>query len=207
MTDVVGLFPTPLMRIERLFDEAALSSIVSHVNASAKTMNAKSSLLSHTEMIIPNSKGPYFRIAKTVAVKVAEFGALLFGEALQWSVKEMWVNILETGGSQAIHNHANSFVSGVIYVTDSHPSANTVFVRHLGSAEFVYRNSGRQTKTGPFNGDKWIMPCANAGYLVLFPSYLLHEVPVNQGGQRITVAFNAIPDRIDSWGYSIRFAK
>ena len=39
--------------------------------------------------------------------------------------------------------------------------------------------------------------------MVLFPSYLLHEVPRNQGAQRITMAFNAIPDRLDSWGYSI----
>ena len=39
--------------------------------------------------------------------------------------------------------------------------------------------------------------------MILFPSYLLHEVPRNQGDQRITLAFNAIPDRLDSWGYTI----
>jgi hypothetical protein len=41
---------------------------------------------------------------------------------------------------------------------------------------------------------------------VLFPSYLYHEVPRNQGEQRITVSFNAIPDSLDCWGYRINFA-
>ena len=41
------------------------------------------------------------------------------------------------------------------------------------------------------------------GDLVLFPSYLLHEVPLNHGDLRITLAFNAIPSRLDAWGYAI----
>ena len=35
-----------------------------------------------------------------------------FAELASWSVKEMWVNVLDTGGHQAMHNHANSFISG-----------------------------------------------------------------------------------------------
>ena len=30
--------------------------------------------------------------------------------------------------------------------------------------------------------------------MVLFPSYLMHAVPPNQGERRITLSFNAIPD-------------
>jgi predicted 2-oxoglutarate/Fe(II)-dependent dioxygenase YbiX len=50
------------------------------------------------------------------------------------------------------------------------------------------------------------MPALSAGDLVLFPSYLLHEVPLNQGEQRISISFNAIPDRLDNFGYAIRFS-
>ena len=53
-------------------------------------------------------------MANRVTPKLADFGALMFGERLGWSVKEMWVNLLETGGRQAMHNHANSFISGVL---------------------------------------------------------------------------------------------
>lgn len=45
-----------------------------------------------------------------------------------------------------------------------------------------------------------------AGDLILFASYLLHAVPRNEGPQRISIAFNAIPERLDSWGYTIQFA-
>jgi hypothetical protein len=31
-------------------------------------------------------------------------------------------------------------------------------------------------------------------------------VPPNEGGQRISLAFNAIPARLDSWGYTIGFS-
>ena len=46
----------------------------------------------------------------------------------------------------------------------------------------------------------------STGDIVFFPSYLMHAVPPNPGGQRITLAFNAIPTRLDSWGYKIAFS-
>jgi len=207
MSEIIGLFPIPLMRVPKLLDDGLLAVIAGQIADQPKTGNAKSGLLSHTDMIVPSSKGPFFRIAKLVAPKLAEFGAELFGETLEWSVKEMWVNVLETGGAQAIHAHANSFISGILYVTPSDPSANTVFAKNLGSTEFVFSNQNRRSRMGPFNGGKWVLPGAGAGDLVLFPSYLLHEVPTNQGAQRITVAFNAIPDHLDNWGYTVRFHK
>ena len=48
-------------------------------------------------------------------------------------------------------------------------------------------------------------PAPEPGDLVLFPSYLMHAVPPNQGERRITLSFNAIPAKLDSWGYVIRF--
>ena len=44
------------------------------------------------------------------------------------------------------------------------------------------------------------------GDLMLFPSYMLHAVPRNEGGERITIAFNALPERLRSWDYEVRFA-
>ena len=35
--------------------------------------------------------------------------------------------------------------------------------------------------SGPYNADKWISPAPSPGDLVLFPSYLLHAVPPNEG--------------------------
>jgi hypothetical protein len=33
----------------------------------------------------------------------------------------------------------------------------------------------------------------------------MHAVPPNPGERRITMAFNAIPSRLESWGYAITF--
>ena len=56
-----------------------------------------------------------------------------------------------------------------------------------------------------YSADKWISPAPDAGDVALFPSYLMHAVPPNAGETRITMAFNAIPTRLDSWGYAITF--
>ena len=205
-TNVVNLFPTPVMRIERLLDDELIAQLMNEVVVSNTIANAKSDALSHTEIMSPRARKSFVRAGKLIQPKLIEFGALLFGEDLDWSIKEIWVNRLETGGHQSVHTHANSFVSGVLYLTAPHPSASLVFHKSLGGTDFIFANQNKNVRFGPFNGAKWMMPKITAGDLVLFPSYLLHEVPVNRGDRRISVAFNAIPARLDSFGYSIRFS-
>lgn len=207
MSEVMGLFPTPLMRVRGVLDEALVTAIAEQASGAARETNARSDLLSHTEMMAATSKGPYFRISKLVTPKLVEFGSVLLGQALGWTIKEMWVNVLEPGGQQSVHAHANSFVSGIVYLTPTHPSASTVFLKSLGGSEFVFSNHNKGSTLNAFNSGKWIMPDVAPGDMVLFPSYVLHEVPRNQGARRITLAFNAIPDRIENWGYAVRFSK
>jgi len=144
--------------------------------------------------------------AQLISPKLVEFGTHLFGEKLKWLLKEMWVNVLEHGGRQAMHNHANSFISGVVYLTPTHPGSQTVFMKSPGGSEFMFRNDHQGMTPGQFCADKWISPAPQPGDMVLFPSYLMHAVPPNHGERRITLAFNAIPTQLDSWGYVIRFS-
>lgn len=194
------------MRVEKFLSGELISSFTGQIKQSHMTTNFKSDKLAHTPIVDPKSDPMFQHIAKLVAPKLAEFGQHLFGEPLAWSIKEIWVNVLEPGGRQAIHTHANSFISGTLYLTRSHPSANIVFHKSLGGSDFIFSNHNKSAKIGPYNGSKWMMPALSAGDLVLFPSYLLHEVPLNQGEQRISVAFNAIPERLDNFGYAIRFS-
>src|SRR5262245_19163549 len=206
MSQVVGLFPVPIMRAERLLGDDLIKQMLDELAEPGEVANAKSDHRSHSEIMSLTSKASFVKASQLVQPKLVEFGALLFGENLEWSIKEIWVNHLETGGHQAIHNHANSFVSGVLYLTASHRSANLVFHKALGSSNFVFSNQNNNARYGPYNGSKWMMPTITAGDLVLFPSYLLHEVPINKGDRRISVAFNAIPARLDSFGYAIKFS-
>jgi uncharacterized protein (TIGR02466 family) len=118
----------------------------------------------------------------------------------------MWVNVLDTGGRQAMHNHANSFISGVVYLTETHPEARTVFMKSPGGVEFAFKNDHAGVTASPYSADQLISMAPTPGDVVLFPSYLLHAVPSNPGGRRISLAFNAIPTHLESWGYKISFS-
>lgn len=206
MSQIARLFPTPVMRVEKLLHDDLINRLISEFTSARKIENDKSEQLSHTQIMSPEARSSFTEASDLIRPKLVEFGALLFGEDLEWKIKEIWVNVLETGGRQAIHTHANSFVSGVLYLTNPHPSANIVFHKSLGGSDFIFANQNKNVKYGPFNGSKWAMPTISAGDLVLFPSSLLHEVPVNRGERRISVAFNAIPTRLDSFGYAINFS-
>lgn len=206
MHEVIGLFPTPFMRIPGALDRNLVEGLVKHFSAQAGIANNSSGSLSHTAMLRPSDSPLLVTAATAITPLLAEFGALLFGERLGWSLKEMWVNLLDTGGRQAMHNHANSFISGVAYLTPTHPDSRTVFMKSPGGIEFSFKNDHAGVVTGPYNADKWISPQPEPGDIVLFPSYLMHAVPPNPGERRITLAFNAIPTRLDSWGYQIAFS-
>lgn len=205
MDQIEPLFPIPLLRSPGLLGPELSEAAVAAIRDARIEKNLRSDQLFHTEIADPRANELFQQIADLAVPKLVDFGELLFGERLRWTVKEMWTNVLETGGSQALHAHANSFASGVFYLTPSHPGCKTVFVRPPGGFDFSFRHHTRSAAMGPFNAGKYIVPEAEAGDLVLFPSFLYHEVPKNQGDQRMTIAFNAIPDSLDCWGYRINF--
>ena len=205
MADIFELFPTPVMRIPALLSPEAALALAERFSQAASVANLRSPQLTHTRILRPGVDAALDAVVAQIGPHLQAFGQLLFGESLRWLVKEIWANVLQRGGSQSLHNHANCFASGVIYLSPCDPSACTRFSRSLGGSEFVFRNTHAGMQTGPCNADKWNAPLPAPGDLILFPSYLLHEVPVNLGGERVSLAFNAIPDRLDAWGYGIGF--
>jgi uncharacterized protein (TIGR02466 family) len=204
--DVIGLFATPFMRLPGMLDAGLVQALVTHFSSLAVQDNSSSPNLSHTALLKPGDSPLFVQVAGLVTPQLSAFGALLFGEQLGWSIKEMWVNVLDAGGRQAMHNHANSFISGVVYLTPTRDSTQTVFMKSPGGHDFSFKNEHAGTSPGPYSADKWVSPPAEAGDMVLFPSYLMHAVPPNAGGRRVTIAFNAIPTQLDSWGYRIGFS-
>ena len=205
MSEVIGLFPVPFMRAPRVLAPTLVSGLVKHFIAAAGQPNNSSPNLTHTALLQPGDSELLLDVAAGITPLLSEFGALLFGERMGWSLKEMWVNVMEQGGRQAMHNHANSFISGVVYLTAVHPEARTVFMKSPGGVEFSFKNDHDGVVTGPYNAEKWVSPEPEPGDVVFFPSYLMHAVPGNPGDRRITLAFNAIPRSLDSWGYRIGF--
>lgn len=206
MDEVFGLFPTPFLRAPGTLGTRLVDGLVQHFGALALHANKASDQLSHSEMLRPDDSPLLVEAAMQITPKIVDMGALLFGQRLGWSIKEMWVNVLDTGGLQAPHTHANSFVSGVVYLTPTDPGSQTVFMKSSGGTEFLFKNDHANVTPGPFNVDRWVGPAPAPGELVLFPSYLMHAVPPNQGERRITLSFNAIPSGLDAWGYTVKFS-
>jgi uncharacterized protein (TIGR02466 family) len=192
------------MRARAALPPALVAALVERFTALATRDNNASSNLAHTEMLRPGDSPLLGEAAALIGPKLSEFGVHLLGERLKWILTEMWVNVLDSGGRQAMHNHANSFASGVVYLTLTHPGSQTVFMKAPGGTDFQFKNDHQGMTPGEFSADKWISPAPDPGDLVLFPSYLMHAVPPNQGERRITLSFNAVPSQLDSWGYVIR---
>ena len=202
MAKVMGLFPTPLYKVDGFASPEVTAALLELAGGLGSESNSADALLSHSAMLDPGKDPVFAEVARLAGDHLVAFGRLLLGAERRWLVKEMWLNRLDPGGSQFMHSHANSFVSGVLFATEPHPSARTLFRRPGGGAEFVFKND---VPEGHAASDQWVLPEASPGDLILYPSYLLHGVPPNEGGQRVTLAFNAIPDRLDSLGYQIGF--
>jgi uncharacterized protein (TIGR02466 family) len=194
------------MQCPGLITAAQAQSLRERFIREAALPNHRDSAAAHSQIVDPARDPALAALARSLLPEVVEMGRLMFGEALPWAIKEMWANVLPTGAHQAVHTHANSFVSGVVYLSEIDASARTVFIRGLGGRDFVFSNSHAGTVTGAFNADKWISPTPGVGDAVLFPSSMLHEVPPNRGGLRVSIAFNAIPRRIEAWGYGLSFS-
>ena len=206
MADLFELFPTPVQRVRALLSPAEARALAQRLGAHAVVANDRSGDLAHSRILGPGDDADLQDLVSRLGPHVQDFGALLFGETLRWLVKELWVNVLQPGGRQAVHNHANCFVSGILYLTESDASAQTVFLRGMGGSDFAFRNAHAGVQDGRFHSEKWVAPAPAPGDLLLFPSYLLHEVPPNRGAERVSLAFNAIPHRLDAWGYAVSLA-
>ena len=115
MDQIEPLFPIPLLRSPRLLSPALNEAAAASIRNARIESNLRSDQLFHTEVAGSRAITSCFRRSPNWLVpKLGRLRFLLFGEKLRWTVKEMWTNMLENGGSQTLHSHANSFVSGII---------------------------------------------------------------------------------------------
>jgi len=115
---------------------------------------------------------------------------------------DCWFHITRRGGFFGLHNHPNASWSGV-YCVD--PGQHDPGKRDSGLLSFVnptitsamHMDAGISNMKLPY-GHQVASLALEAGQLVLFPSWVLHDVKPYEGpGERITIAFNCwftLPD-------------
>ena len=101
---------------------------------------------------------------------------------------QAWVNINRRGDYHNLHNHPHSWLSGTYYVQTPKGCSGLKFEdprldRFMAAPP---RKAGCRPENQP-----WITIPAKAGNVVLFESWMRHEVPINQRRtERISISFN-----------------
>jgi uncharacterized protein (TIGR02466 family) len=184
--EVQELFPTPLW-------------VVDLPAADAVTFNAK--LKTEIESIIsPRPKVPtgsnwqtpqdlhtrpafadFTKLVEMVAKSVAQY---LQVEQFPMMITGCWANINPPGTYHPTHNHPNNYLSGVYYVASPVTGSQILFQDPRPVMIMPRSKLSRVTANAAVTQTP-------AGRMVLFPSWLRHHVPSNDGTtERISIAFN-----------------
>ena len=121
--------------------------------------------------------------------------AARFARALDYDVgrralvlDSLWINLLQPGGGHAAHIHPRSAISGTYYVVVP-PGASAIRFEDPRLPMLMAAPSRRPEARRPNRTFAAFAP--KAGSLLLWESFLRHEVPVNAArSQRISISFN-----------------
>ena len=99
---------------------------------------------------------------------------------------DCWVNIMPRHVAHGLHLHPLSTISGTYYV--STPRGSPGLKLEDPRLERFMAAPPRRARS---RQRPWVLVPAEAGKVVLFESWLRHEVPANPvGGERISISFN-----------------
>jgi len=121
----------------------------------------------------------------------------LFAQQLHWEMRgkkpicdSLWVSVMPEGGSHSSHIHTNSVISGTYYVAVPDGAGPLIFedprAGLLMAAPPRKGSAPRELRTH-------VSETPGPGTLLLWESWLRHEVPLNRAaGNRISVSFNYV---------------
>jgi uncharacterized protein (TIGR02466 family) len=126
------------------------------------------------------------RLQRHVRAYAAELGLDLEGREL--AMTDCWVNLMPTGTAHGLHLHPVSTISGTYYVRVPPRSPGLKFEdprleRYMAAPP---RRPDAAAELQP-----WQTVPARAGQVVLFESWLRHEVPASRAAtERVSISFN-----------------
>jgi uncharacterized protein (TIGR02466 family) len=104
------------------------------------------------------------------------------------TMTDCWVNIMPRGTAHGLHLHPLSTISGTYYVKTPRGCPGLKLedprLERMMAAPPRLANAARENRP-------WVVLPAAAGSVLLFESWLRHEVPANTAaGERISISFN-----------------
>ena len=127
----------------------------------------------------------------------------------EFFLTESWMNISGKGGYQKIHNHANSIISGVLYLKSEPGHPPLKFNKYKMETRPFISLGEHYKKTNPNTATTLSFPCTQND-MFIFNSYMIHGHDVNElESERIGIAWNGLVNFVekDKDLYRIRFVK
>jgi uncharacterized protein (TIGR02466 family) len=182
MYNIHGIFPTPVLQtnINRQFSKEEMDVVYEHQNLTYSNIGNKTSL--HTKVL--TELLPSIKADVDNALKYYLDNIMSPKSDVELYVTQSWLNYSNTGNFHHKHTHANSILSGTLYLDVDESSDKIVFLKENYEFIDIERNWNY------YNSESWWFS-VKTGDIFIFPSHLPHMVEtVVSDKTRISIAFN-----------------
>jgi uncharacterized protein (TIGR02466 family) len=189
------LFVTRLYEAQAAVDTAALAAAARAIAAEdlagqqwAKD-NAYGGYTSYASLNDLTRRDSLFDDLRRVLDKhVAGFANELFLDTKKLRLESLWINILKPGAAHSGHIHPASVISGTIYLQT--PKGSSA-IRFEDPRLPMMMAAPKRRADAPETDRTFVYVDPNPGTLLLWESFIRHEVPANGAKQdRISLSFN-----------------
>jgi uncharacterized protein (TIGR02466 family) len=180
--NIEPLFSIPIQfsNIDRVFTKKELNFFKTYENKTSKNTSNYS------------SKNNYILNEKTLKTLKKEISncinnyvnQIMCYENVDVYITQSWLNYTKQNEFHHVHEHPNSFLSGVLYLQTCEEDKIYFYKKKYQQISPKIKN------WNSFNSSSWWFPVKN-GDIILFPSELTHSVDIKkQDNTRISLAFN-----------------
>jgi len=188
-TEVKDIFPTPIWVLDLPEEKANSLNTDLRRTIYALTAPLREIPLGSTWQTDPTLQQRREFAEFSELVRQAAKGALSFlqVEYEHFEITGCWANINPQGGLNSAHTHPNNYLSGVYYVAVPPVGSRILFQDPRGQASMIMPKPRQYTRLTA-NGAN---AASKDGRMVIFPAWLKHTVPANDGqSERISISFN-----------------
>jgi len=183
------IFSVPILSVslDGLSDKIKLESIIRDeikINPNADTLNKV--LQSYPNLQHKKSVSSLVRHIRE-GVEVIANQVYQYDSSYEIDITAMWANIQQPGKRFNRHSHHNNIFSGVFYANSDDEFPHIEFFTPVQS-----QLQPTLKECNIFNSDTWREPCEK-DRLLIFPSWLKHEVDINNSDKdRLSISFNVM---------------
>ena len=184
--NIDGIFPTPVYYSfdVKKFTKSELSAVEKHRK---NTYGNVGNITSKNTYVLDTK--PFKQIKNILLSHVNEYFRQIYipkNKDLKLYITQSWLNYTKNNEFHHLHSHANSFISGVLYMQANEDVDSIVLERRKTLENILIKPEN----WGVFNSENWRYKI-KTGMLILFPSTVPHSVRTKRDNEeRISLAFN-----------------